>query len=83
MKGSITIHSNDYGASGGTNNLPKVHSGGRINGNTTYMSEITCTLDSTETDLKTSAGNTDEVGDDIETKPRSNKLLALAYLGVF
>ena len=84
LKGEITITSKDFGAYAGDTNLPVVHSGGKMNSNDkTYMSEITCTLDSTGTDLKTAAGNTDEVGDDIETKPRSNKLLALAYLGVF
>ena len=84
LKGDITINSKTYGQPSGVEDLPVVHSGGdRGKSETTYMSEITCTLDSTETDLKTAAGNTDEVGDDIETKPRSNKLLALAYLGVF
>lgn len=83
VKGQITIKSG-RGGSGITN----VHSGADFARNETpdYLTRLSCQIqydDDGKIGLKTTSGITNNVGDDIESKPASNKLLAIAYLGGF
>lgn len=81
LKGSITIKTYDGGAYQGETGI-YVHagSGDKI---TSTMTKLSCTLNSPETSLSTSSGETSEEGEDIESKPKHNKLLAITYLGRF
>jgi hypothetical protein len=81
LKGAITIRTYDGGASAGEVGK-NVHagSGDKI---TSTMTKFTCALKSSGTSLTTSPGETSNEGEDIESKPKHNKLLAITYLGRF
>lgn len=83
FKGRLTIRTMIPGGSGNF-----VHSGdGTPTG--TRLSKLTCYFDKNgakelkDKEMKTSIGSTEFIGADIETKPKSNRLLALVYLGEF
>lgn len=84
FKGLLTIITTKSGGIDG----PYVHSGkGEPNGE--FLSNLTCYFDynkspkKTDMVLSSETGIAAMVGDDVETKPKCNKLLALVYLGEF
>ena len=87
LKGKIIIDADTYGGYAGDSSsvLKYIHSGGakREIDNNSFMKQIEINLTETKINLTTAGGETLEVGDDKETKPASNSLVALVYLGEF
>lgn len=87
LKGKIIIDADTYGGFAGDSSrvLEYIHSGGAKKeiDNNSFMKQIEISLSDTKVDLTTAGGETLEIGDDKETKPASNSLVALVYLGEF
>ena len=87
LKGQIIINADTFGTYGNesASSLKYIHSGGekKNSDDGSYMRRITVELASSQINLSTSGGETLEVGDDIESKPDSNSLVAIVYLGGF
>ena len=87
LKGKITIDADNFGTYGteAASQLAYIHSGGTKESvdENSFMKQIKINLQQTTADLTANGGETVEAGDDNETKPNSNKLIALVYLGEF